>query len=669
MIYFIAPYKLKGTISIDDVSELPEFEGEFIGWDTETTGLCPFYDKPILSILGDSEHQIVIDLISTPLELIEAVHRKYSGKTWVAHNAKFDYKMFKYHFPSIVLPKLFDTMIASRIIYNGYKHVKHSLEYLTDKLLNIKLSKDIRLSFVGYDLSKKFTFRQIEYAADDVRVLLPLKEQLDLRINKFNYNKLIELENSVMPVLADMEVYGMSIDKVKWENNASKNKEELLPIITAIDLELVRLVKLFPNLRSYLFSLRFKKEETNYASNSFWLDVVEMTEGLAILEQRKDQDSVIEKRTKTLSKKVDKLTSLFDVDVTPITLTERQKYSLDKATIDLFLRSEYSLKSELRRLFELIIEYRKKSKEITTYGMDFIKNVNPVTGKLHTEYGQVMTSTGRLNSSKYKVSDKVKEGYNAQNIPKSKVLRSCFISDDPNNYEVLTADYSGQETILAASQSNDSKLLELAKEDLHSYLAQPSFRLIMNDPELIVTKEINSHLRNKHKSVLFGIFYGAKARRVASVLNIPLSIAEKVYESIKTLLPDFFKYQRRVQLFALKNRYITDNSKYGRRRWFTSEDKDHKIEKQASNYGMQSSGASMIKEALVKIEAYFCSLRATFPLLRILTTVHDEIVCQIPKNSPEIASRIIEIMKEVGNSFVTGITIDVEYKVADSWTK
>jgi DNA polymerase-1 len=341
--------------------------------------------------------------------------------------------------------------------------------------------------------------------------------------------------------------------------------------------------------------------------------------------------------------------TLFDVPETKIELTEKEQYKFGKGELKDYLRS--SDNPLLKPFVDILLEYKKVAKQISTYGEKFLDAISE-DGRARSQYSQVYTTTGRLSSSSFSIGEKdgsdVREGYNAQNIPKSKALRNCFIADP--GYMIATIDYSGQETVLAASQSKDKLLLDLALHDadIHSILATESFRIIYQDDGLIVAKDKNVHLRNQHKGVLFALFYGAGAKRIQIVLNTTPTKAKAVYAKIREMMPAFFKYQDIVQDRALRLGYVDDNTKYRRRRTFPVGTPDHKKTKQASNYPMQSSGASMVKEALVACDAYLETFRAEYPLIGVIGQVHDEIIFQIPKDRKDIAERCVAIMEEVG---------------------
>lgn len=706
MIHYLSKVKLPHcppTItesSLDQVIEVVE-ELSTAGWDTETTGLTPMYDKPILDILGDYNNQVVIDLRTIPVEDIERIHLAAKDKQWLAHNAKFDYKMFFWHLPSVFVGTCWDTMIANQVIYNGFEYVKHGLADLSNKLLGKPMSKEQRNTFIGKPDTEPFSVNEILYAAGDVIDLEELKYILleKNELQGFGYERLFdEVEMPTVRVLAKMENKGFDFDKDKWASLAHKTQDLLQDTEIAMDTEINRLSGKYRKLISAdltkirVFGPEYDPEEFNkYSSPELLIKIFSCCNELDNLTVREDLEQFtankVEKKRKASAKKKAKLDAvfsdgtvikqgtLFDVPVVNPNAEVKlhEMYSLGEEALKGYIRKDTEANFPLRNFVKLLLDWRKYSKQASTYGEAFL-DILSTDGRARTSYRQCYTATGRLSSSSYRIkgtskADEIREGYNAQNIPAILEMRHCFMAD--TGYKIATIDFSGQEICLAASQSEDEILIKSIMEglDLHSYLAQPTFRLVKNDPNLIVSKDENVKLRTQHKPILFGAFYGAGASRIAALLDIPKDLATKAYERLRGSLPQFFAYQDKVQAFALKHRYIKDNSKYNRRKYFAKDSPDYRVTKQASNFPMQSSGASMVKEAMVKIEEYFEQFKEQYPLIGIIGQAHDELISQIPEDRYDIVEQVKLIMETVANSYVDKIKIQATVEWEPYWTK
>jgi len=315
------------------------------------------------------------------------------------------------------------------------------------------------------------------------------------------------------------------------------------------------------------------------------------------------------------------------------------------------------VETPLEDLIRLILEYREMAKLVSTYGESFTKKINRNTGKVHTEYSQARTKTGRLSSSKP----------NLQNIPKDANIRKAFIAEE--NYIFMTIDYGSQEMKIITSLSKDEILLKAINEglDLHTYLATNSFRIINNNPNY----EISKQERTLHKPVLFGWLYGAGPFRIHKVLNVSINIAKLIKQKLDNALFGASTFLNKVRDAAVKNRIVFDLAKTNRRRFFTKEIAEHSLRKQGGNFPIQSTGASMVKEAMVRTEFEILrEIRKDYPLTQAVLQVHDECVYQLPIELAEkIAKRIQKLWIEIGETYLDSVKIEADYKLEKYWIK
>src|SRR6476619_4901846 len=192
---------------------------QVIGLDTETTELDPYVGRLRLIQLATPAGVEVVDLDAfangdlknnealTPLKRLLAAARPIK----IAHNAKFDAKFIK-HTLGVDLGGWFDTLLASQIVSAGDIEERHGLETVASRYLNEAVDKTERLSNWNFELSEA----QLEYAARDAAVLLPLREKLIDRIKSLGLIKCAQLEfECVMPVV-DLELAGFYMDKHRW---------------------------------------------------------------------------------------------------------------------------------------------------------------------------------------------------------------------------------------------------------------------------------------------------------------------------------------------------------------------------------------------------------------------------------------------------------------------
>src|SRR5256885_5673727 len=206
------PEELRGA-----VSELSN--AQVIGLDTETTDLDPYLSRLRLIQLATPDNVFVIDVDkfeSYDLKRSEefASLRRLIGSARpikIAHNSKFDAKFIKHNL-GVDIVGLFDTLLASQLVSAGDIEERHGLEAIAGRYLNEAVDKSERLSNWEFELSES----QLQYAARDAAVLLPLREKLIDRIKALGLVQCAQLEfECVMPVV-DLELAGFYMDKKRW---------------------------------------------------------------------------------------------------------------------------------------------------------------------------------------------------------------------------------------------------------------------------------------------------------------------------------------------------------------------------------------------------------------------------------------------------------------------
>lgn len=315
---------------------------EFLGFDLETTALDPFDGEIRLVQLAASNNNIqIIDLkaFSNPLTNpdLEPLRKILASKNSVkiAHNAKFDAKWTKYHL-GIELGNVFDTMLASQLIAAGDTDRRHSLAEVVSHFLNQELDKTQQVS----DWSGELSQLQIEYAAKDGAILLPLREKIveKLRLDELEAVAKIEFE-CVVPIIS-MELEGIFLDKNLWAEQLAKVKTEQAKIADELQDMLSAGVA-----QASLFG----RAELNLDSQQ---QVSEALKNLGI----------------------------------PVPNTTRG-WELEP------LANEYPVVAKL-------LEYRSVGKNLTTFGEKMLEFINPKTNRIHADFRQIGAPTGRFSCSK-----------------------------------------------------------------------------------------------------------------------------------------------------------------------------------------------------------------------------------------------------------------------------
>lgn len=185
-----------------------------IGIDTETTGLDPLEDKlMLLQLAVSAHHALVISVAGLGTGAMDKLRELLrSDRVKVFQNAKFDLKFLRQAGLEVRGP-VFDTMLAAQIIHNGLAYQSNSLEALAEQYLGIRLDKTEQKS----DWSRGLTESQLEYAARDAAILLPLRESLVEKIKEGRLIEVCKLEFECLHAVAEMELKGILLDGEAWK--------------------------------------------------------------------------------------------------------------------------------------------------------------------------------------------------------------------------------------------------------------------------------------------------------------------------------------------------------------------------------------------------------------------------------------------------------------------
>ena len=186
-------------------------EASFIGLDTETTSLSPRDGHIRLLQLATPDETFVIDVFEVPdLSPLRAVLE--GGPVKVLQNAKFDHQ-FLYAGHGIALSPIFDTMLAAQLLDGGEQGASYSLEAISERYLDDRVDKSVRRE----DWSGELSERQIEYAARDAEILLPLRDKLAELLDEEDLRLVSKIEFGAVGALAEMELAGIKLDVKRWK--------------------------------------------------------------------------------------------------------------------------------------------------------------------------------------------------------------------------------------------------------------------------------------------------------------------------------------------------------------------------------------------------------------------------------------------------------------------
>ncbi len=310
-------------------------------------------------------------------------------------------------------------------------------------------------------------------------------------------------------------------------------------------------------------------------------------------------------------------------------------------------------------LVPLILEYRTLTKLKSTYVDALPNEINPHTGRVHTNFNQTIAATGRLSSV----------NPNLQNIPIrtdiGRRVRRSFIADHRpdhglfSNAILLAADYSQMELRILAHMSREPFLIEAfnAGEDIHRATAALVAGVSVDD--------VTSDQRRIAKTVNFGILYGMQAFGLSRDTGMSRGDAQAFIDRYWLRLPKVKEFFDTVIADGIRDGYV--HTIRGRRRYLpdlTSSNGMRRMgaQRMAMNMPIQGTQADIIKQAMLNFEA---ALSEQALPARTILQVHDELVLELDETALDSTARLVRDTME--NAFVLDVPTIVEIRTGQNW--
>ena len=586
-----------------------------VSWDTETTALEP-RDADLVGIgccWGTESDQLAYIPIghkngdNLNRDLVLAALRpilESADYPKALQNAKFDRLILRCQGINLA-GVVFDTMLASYLINPDSSH---NLTDLSLRYLGLSGKSYGDLVPKGKTIADISISAVADYCGMDVYSTFGLVPKLREKLAETPtlYKLLNEVEQPLEAVLAELEYTGVRI-----------NSAYLKELSQQLEIELARLEITATEIAGEKFNLGSPKQLSHILFEKL---------GLSTKYSRKIQTG----------------------------------YSTDAATLEKLQEVDNT------GFVEAIIENRTLSKLKSTYVDALPALVHPKSQRLHTDFNQTATSTGRLSSSHP----------NLQNIPIrtafSRQIRKAFLPE--SGWLMVAADYSQIELRILAHLSQEPVLIQAYQqnEDIHTVTAK-----------LVFEKEnISSDERRFAKTINFGVIYGMGAQKFARETGINPIDAKLFIERFNERYANVFAYLEKVKKEAIAYGYV--ETILGRRRYFefTSNSlrqlKGSKLEdinlqklknlgqydagllRSAANAPIQGSSADIIKIAMVQLHEVLKNYQA-----RLLLQVHDELVFEVP---PQEWSQLQPQIKSVMENAVSlSVPLVVDIHAGDNW--
>ncbi|PLS68987.1 MAG: DNA polymerase I [Cyanobacteria bacterium M5B4] len=560
-----------------------------IAWDTESTSLNP-HEAIVVGVgccWGEKINQVAyIPLhhsqgnnlaLEEFVKIMQPLLEDANSKK-IMQNAKFDRLILRSI--GIELQGLaFDTMLASYVLD---PEAKHSLADLGVKYLQLACQSYNNLVGKLPSIAEVSITEVAHYCGTDAYFTYQLMPILMAELEKIPElkNLYFSLELPLEKILADMEWTGIRIDR-----------DYLQQLSQELDQDLEKIAQQAYQTIGRQFNLNSPKQLSEI-----------LTEQLG------------EKFTKKSRKTVN-------------------GYSTDVVVLNK-LEGEHPL-------IDLILEHRTLAKLKSTYVDALPALICPKTDRVHTDFNQANTSTGRLSSS----------NPNLQNIPIrtsfSRRIRSGFLPQE--NWLMVSADYSQIELRILAHLSQEPALIDAYNrgDDVHTLTAQL----------LLEKTEVTSEERRLAKIINYGVIYGMGAQKFSRETGISVKEAKKFIDAFADRYSKIFAYMKSVEAQAERDGYVA--TVLGRRRYFrelkfTSGYRKAGLLRSAVNAPIQGTSADIIKLAMIKLSEFLENYQT-----KLLLQVHDELVLEMPVEEAEIVTPQIKKIMETALPLSVPLVVDI----------
>lgn len=542
------PYK---CISVEESLELLSTL-KVVGLDSETKGTEIWQGTLLLLQLGNKKFQVVIDCLTVDVRRYKSFLE--SDRLFIIHNAKFDLRwLYK---EGIVVRNVYDTFLGEKILFLGFPPgiVSLSLQACVKRYRNVELDKTVRGK-----INAGLTDEVIIYSANDV---VWLEDVMNEQVNLLTIRKQLaamDIENRFVRVLAYIEYCGIRLDVRRWKAKMVKDEIRLKEAETKLNEWVVNYVlsKGEDAVIAYDITGRRGKKKRAKASEGKYVAIDPQR---SLFEESKPRCIINWNSNKQVIPLFEELG--FEL------WTKDKKTGRLKKSVDSKLIKQQKNKSDIVPLY---LEYSAAFKVVTSFGQNFIDAVNPVTGRIHPTFNQMM-DTGRLSCGKggKKGGGKTKDddiaedetelnadeviavdkSVNIQQLPSDPETRACFIPSE--GHLLVDCDYGDQEGHVFTELTQDKAWIEFyndpAERDGHAFVAKMIFPDELKDIPENEVKAKRKDLRDAAKPARFTFNYNGTAPALAANTGKPLEFCEKCFKTYFNAfkgIDNFFKVSKK----------------------------------------------------------------------------------------------------------------------------
>lgn len=504
----------------------------WLAYDSETTHLDPRKGKIFAIQLGTGRDNYLIDLQEHKDESkrirLEEVVPFLRGRNLIMHNGAFDYKWLLWHGYVHHTKKVFDTMVLSKIIYNGQNNIRHDFGATMLREIKVKYDKTEQKNIHKVKLS---TATAIQYCFNDVDRLIELHEALIRKAGRLGVYDTYRVNRHFIPSFCYMMLCGLPISEKLWREKMA--------------FDLSQSAKYAKELTEYIYNLEIngKYKYRDYQGDMFSSDnrvSCKLSSGDQMIPVFLDLGIYILTEDKGKKKKKDSKPKLWKKKYPEP--PKGMKYSLEEGTLQV---SDHEF-------VKIWLNWKEAEHNVTSFGQKWLDRIEE--GRVYTEFN-MMVDTSRISVRSKKKGEDSMGGLNFLNLPANKETRQCFLANV--GHVLVVADYEGQENVVNADITQDEAMLRAVNEgaDLHCAFARVIFPEIehLTDKEI---KELHDDKRTFAKAPRFAFAYGGSGFTVSKSLNISRAEGDALEAAYKELHKGIFDTGKKILEESLKTGYI-----------------------------------------------------------------------------------------------------------------
>lgn len=337
-----------------------------------------------------------------------------------------------------------------------------------------------------------------------------------------------------------------------------------------------------------------------------------------------------------------------------VLLYEKLKLPVYKKTKTGYSTDEEALETltKLHPVAEQILKFREAAKLKSTYVDVLLNSAEPKTRRVHTNFNQTGTVTGRLSSF----------SPNLQNIPvrteKGRLIRQAFVTGEGN--VLLSADYSQIDLRVLADRSGDETLIHAFKntDDIHTRTASEVFN--------VPVEEVSKEMRTRAKAINFGIVYGQGPMALSESLDIAPSEAKDYIDAYFARYDTLKEWINKTAINARKAGFV--KTMLGHIRYLPEFEASSPrlasfAARAAVNTIIQGGSSDIIKKAMIDIYQAADKPQG----LKMLLQVHDELIFEVPQEN--LKSAALWVKEKMEQAVKLKVPLLAQAKAGKNWNE